>query len=427
MKRPLKLVLPVIVVLAVGGLLLPGGIDPAVWTPPSPQPLEGPFAKNDRLKSIQRLDVGIDKGPAAIAIDAVARIYVGYADGRIVRFEHEGANYVEVSKVEAQPLAMAFDPGGDLAVAIGKSGLRHIDAYGDVGSYHLNLDPPLHAVTDVEHGFHSPLIYFTDASAKFTLEQSTSALLEHRPDGRLVSYDVVRRSPKVLMSDLAWPSGVAIGPDGAYLLVSESAAYRITRYWLTGEKAGTHDVFADNLPGTPGDLSFNGSDRFWVAITGLRHATIDSLADKPWLRRAAARLPSFLQGWLHIGSDAGSFVLGYDTDGKLIANLQYAGSDGFGPISSVAEHGPWLYFGSPGGSGVGRYPLNGVIATAPTPPPGAEPIVEHPQATERHDETPEEAAGSSRRGTAVLDAVPEPKPAASPSPAPATPPTPAPR
>ena len=42
--------------------------------------------------------------------------------------------------------------------------------------------------------------------------------------------------------------------------------YRIQRYWLTGDKAGTSDVFADNLPGCPDNINSNGMGVFWIAL-----------------------------------------------------------------------------------------------------------------------------------------------------------------
>jgi len=401
MKKTLMLLPLAVVVLGLTWIFLsPSGIDPVAWTPPPPQPLAGPYAENAMLKNIQRLAVGVDTGPTAIAVDAVARVYVGYADGRILRFENGGATYVEVSKTVGRPLAISFDPNTDLAVADSQSGLMHIGVTGDPTPYYLKLDQRARSVTDVERSADDARIFFTDASSKFDAEHAFAARLEHRDNGRLVTYNVSNGRTQVLMSGLAYPTGVTLGPDDAFVLISESNAYRITRYWLKGEKAGMHDVFADQLPGEPGDLSFNGSNRFWVAIPKLRNGTIEAMASKPWLRNVIARLPSIVQGWLNSGDSAGAFLLGYDVDGKLVANLQYHGADGFGSISNVEEQGPWLYLGSRTGSAVGRFPLHDAIAEVPAPLPGTDVAVEHPKETERHDEKYEASDGKAL-GTAA--------------------------
>jgi hypothetical protein len=46
----------------------------------------------------------------------------------------------------------------------------------------------------------------------------------------------------------------------------------------------------------------------------------------------------------------------------LVANLQYAGGDGYAPITEIREAGDSLYFGSTTEDGIGRLPLGSVIA-----------------------------------------------------------------
>lgn len=44
-------------------------------------------------------------------------------------------------------------------------------------------------------------------------------------------------------------NGVALAPDGSYVLVVETFAYRIRRYWLKGPQAGKDDIIVEKLPG----------------------------------------------------------------------------------------------------------------------------------------------------------------------------------
>src|SRR3546814_15291292 len=62
---------------------------------------------------------------------------------------------------------------------------------------------------------------------------------------------------KTLMQGLHFANGVAVGPGASYLLVSETNEYRIWRYWLKGVRAGQQEIFADNLPGFPDNLSID--------------------------------------------------------------------------------------------------------------------------------------------------------------------------
>jgi hypothetical protein len=142
---------------------------------------------------------------------------------------------------------------------------------------------------------------------------------------------------------MQFANGVALGPDEAFALVNETASYRIVRYWLKGERAGTSDIFADNLPGFPDNITFNGTNRFWVALYAPRTPIADSLAPYPYLRKMVMRALLILPPPVK----PQAFALAFDPSGKLAANLQYDGSDAYYPITSVREHpNGYLYFGS---------------------------------------------------------------------------------
>jgi len=155
-------------------------------------------------------------------------------------------------------------------------------------------------------------------------------------------------------------------------------------------KPGTHDVFIDNLPGFPDNLSYNDRGMFWVALAAPRDPLLDKLLPANfYLRTVIAKLPSFVQPQ----PAKHSFVLGIDVNVKVVANLQYAGTDAYAPITSVREHGPWLYFGSLTYPAIGRLPLNQAIPGAAPPPVGWENIPasrEEKAAPNREEEEEEE-------------------------------------
>lgn len=66
----------------------------------------------------------------------------------------------------------------------------------------------------------------------------------------------------IFVGELGFANGVAFGPDEAYLLINETMRYRITRSWLSGEKSGQTDIFIENLPGFPDNLSYNDEGLF---------------------------------------------------------------------------------------------------------------------------------------------------------------------
>jgi hypothetical protein len=171
--------------------------------------------------------------------------------------------------------------------------------------------------------------------------------LEGRATGRLLRYDPATRRVAVVLDYLMFANGVALGPGDEYVLVNETLAARITRYWLRGPKAGQSDIFASALPGYPDNLTYNGRGMFWVALPSSRNSALEALAGWPWLRKVVQRLPAQLREQ-KLGRMA--WVLGIDTDGQVVHNLQDPAGR-FGPVTSVIEVNGRLYFGSIGRAG----------------------------------------------------------------------------
>ncbi|MDO9451655.1 MAG: hypothetical protein Q7J29_02225 [Stagnimonas sp.] len=366
MKRILQL-LAVVVVAALAYLLFwPVPITPVAWTPPAAPALEGVYAANDKLKAVQRFGVGVGVGPEGIAVDAAGRIYAGYVDGRIVMFSYNGTSYQEIGQSEGRPLGIAFGPHGGLVVADAYKGLLHFGSGTTPAVLATAADGvPFALADDVTNTRLDKNLYFTDAAA-YPLDQVLYEFVEHKGTGRLLQYNTDSKETKVLMKGLLFANGVTVGPDDAYVLVNETAAYRVMRYWLKGEKAGTGEVFIDNLPGLPDNISYNPQNRrFWLALYAPRSAALDELADKPaWIKKLVLRLPRFVQP----APAHKAWVLGLDENGKVIANLQHDAKDAYGPITSVREHGPWLLFGSLEADSLARLPLNQVFEGSPPPP-----------------------------------------------------------
>lgn len=353
MKRSLlaAVVLPLAAALAYV-LAWPTGMEPVAWTPPQAPKLDGPYAPNDRLRGIQRIAEGQGAGPEAIYVDDELNLYTGYADGRVVAMSSTGTMRATVN-TGGRPLGITLASDGALVIADARKGLLRFD--GELTVLATEADGvPFGFTDDVDHARQSPKVYFTDASSKFGYGKHMVDILEHGANGRLLEYDLSTKQVKVLVSGLHFANGVAVGPDDAYVLVNETAAYRVVRYWLKGDKAGTQDVFIENLPGFPDNITFNGTDRFWVALFAPRDELLDSLLPgNSYLRTVISKLPKFLQP----RPKHHSFALGLDLDGKVTANLQYAADDAYAPITSVREHGGQLYFGSLTYPALGWMPL----------------------------------------------------------------------
>lgn len=347
--------LVMLMLLALGYLLAwPVAIEPQAWTPPPMPSLEqGPYARNDKLRAVQRIADGGVAGPEAIAIDAAGRLYSGLDDGRIVSMRNDGSDCRVLGNTGGRPLGLHVQADGALLIADAKRGLLRLRA-------DLTLETVTTAVDGIGLGFADDLeidargrVLLSDASWKFGFGRHIDDALEHGGRGRLLLVDPATGDGAALMANLQFANGVALGPGEQFVLVNETTAYRVRRFWLAGDKAGSTDIFIDNLPGFPDNLSFNGRDRFWVALYEPRSAMLDALLPHPFLRRIAARLPRFMQP----APKPQSFVLGLDLDGKVVEQYQYAGSDAYGPVTSVREHEGVLYLGSLSDTAVGRVAL----------------------------------------------------------------------
>lgn len=354
MRKILKILLLLIAAAALYLLFWPVPIDPVAWTPPPAPALEGDYALNDKLKSVERLAVGQGQGPEAIALDAQGRVYTGYADGRVMRFEADGSNGQLLANTGGRPLGLKFAPDGRLIVADAAKGLLHIGESGAIGVLATEADGLALGFADDLDITQDGVVYFSDASWKFGHHQVMEDFMEHGANGRLLRHDLASGKTEVLAHGLHFPNGVALGPDEAFLLLNETANYRVLRYWLKGEKAGQLEPFIENLPGFPDNITFDKAhNRFWLALYAPRTAELDALMPKPLLRKVVYRLPDALQP----APVMRGFVLALNTDGKVVANLQDSAPGAYAPITSAIAHGGWLYLGSLLAPSFARLPL----------------------------------------------------------------------
>ncbi|NKF23842.1 SMP-30/gluconolactonase/LRE family protein [Solimonas marina] len=357
--KTVRICLALLVVLIAYLALWPVPIAPQRWSPGLAPPADA-YPDNDALRGIERLAVGVGDGPEGIALDAQGRIYAGYDDGRVMRFDGDGRHGELLAKTGGRPLGISVGSKG-LFVADARRGLLQIGTDGQVRVLSTAADGiPFRFPDDVAQSDADPDVYFTDASARFGPDRLMADILEHGDSGRVLRYDPASGQTRTLMSGLHFANGIAFGCDGACLYVSETNEYRVWRYWLRGEHAGQQEIFVDRLPGFPDNLSVDTAGHVWIALYAPRDATLDAMASYPWLRKLAYRLPSFLlpKAVAHSG------VVAFDADGTLVHNFQYAGDPSdpqapppYAPITSVIAYGPTLYFGSLTAPAIGRLPL----------------------------------------------------------------------
>lgn len=333
--------------LFIGALTL-SKIDPISFEPDPNAGLEGAFAPNTLLADVERLLDGVGTGPEDIAVGPDGALYTGYRDGRIVRFTPAG-EYEIVADTGGAPLGLRVASDGALIVADGLRGLLRIAADGSetvlVGPDRLTFVDGVDIAAD-------GTIWLTDASSRFRYGESMYIFLEGRRDGRLLSYTPSTAQLDVHLEDLFFANGVAVAPAGDHVLVSETAAGQIRRYWLDGEQAGSSDVFIGGLPGAPDNLSIDAQGLLWVGIPGKRDKSFEGLADRPIIRRVIGALPA---GML-MPPGRFNMIVGIAGDGTVAYNLQND-SGPLDKITSALRLGDVLYIGSLGSDAVGVLPL----------------------------------------------------------------------
>ncbi|MDQ3474205.1 MAG: SMP-30/gluconolactonase/LRE family protein [Acidobacteriota bacterium] len=351
-KRVLLLAVVAIVLVLAYLSFWPVPIEPVAWTPPAAPALTGTYQQNDHLAGTERLSLGDGFAPEDVALDSEQRIYAGFDDGRIMRLQRDGTRPELFADTKGRPLGLRFDSAGSLIVADAVKGLLSVRG-GLISVLTTAADGIALGITNDLDIAANGTIYFTDASSRFPLTNYKADILEHQSTGRLLAYEPATKTTRLILGGLSFANGVAISPDQSFVLVNETGKYRIHRVWLNGANAGKSEIFIDNLPGFPDGISSNGKDKFWLALVTPRDATLDKLLPHPFLRKAVWRLPPFLRP----APKRYSFVLGLDTNGRVVENLQNGSSDCYALIANAVEHDSVLYFGSIGEAAVGRWKI----------------------------------------------------------------------
>lgn len=348
MKKLLGLFLALLVAAALYLAVTPSPIDPLAWQAPQAPLLTGVLEPNDSLMKAELLGRGQVHGPEDTAVDSQGRVYAGLHDGRIVRIEGERVDtFVDTG---GRPLGMDFDANGNLIVADAYKGLLRINPEGQIEVLSTEAEGVPFKFTDDLDIARDGTIYFSDASSRFEQPDYLLDLLEARPHGRLLSYNPATRETRVLLKDLYFANGVALSANEDFVLVNETYRYRITRYWLSGEKAGTHDIFIDNLPGLPDNLQGDRNGTFWVALPSPRKADADMLHRSPWAKAQLAKLPrAFWPKAVPYG-----FAIALNEQGEIIQSLHDTSGTHLRMITSVKPVGDYLYLGSLDNDRIGK-------------------------------------------------------------------------
>ena len=341
----------VVIALVIGAALwYPSPIQSAAFQPSRPLAMSGVLAPNDALQATQLTSLpGAGRGGEDVAVDALGCMYTGVDNGDILR-KCPYVAWETLINTGGRPLGLAFDAQQNLIIADGVKGLlkllpsRKLELL--VDSYQ---GQPLLVVDDVDIGADGT-IYFSDASALFPLKDYILDGLTAKPSGRLFSYSPDSGALKLLADELFFANGVAVAADQSFVLVNETFAYRTTRVWLTGEKAGEKDLFVNKLPGVPDGIAADSDGTFWMALYSPRSQLVDKIHPIPAIKNQLAKLPKQMAP---VPKPYG-FIVQLGADGKIIQSLHDQAAVAIGEITSVQPEKDGLYLGTLHGPAIGK-------------------------------------------------------------------------
>lgn len=335
-------------------LFVASPINAVAWTPQIT-----PLEPNDELTVNGEL-LGIDqlKHAEDLAFDETGQIYAGSDDGNIYRIVLDDAGQAlqpEIFSITGGfPLGMQFDPSGNLIVAVKEVGLMSISPEGKTTllTNEVNGTPITYANAVAIHS--DGLIYFTDSSIKFDRGWPYD-VLEARPHGRLLSYDPITRETSLIIDGLYFANGLILSPDESHLLINETTRARISRYWLKGNRTGELEIFTENLPLLPDNISMDENGNYLLG--GMKRLPLmDKIQPNAWLKEQIAKLPlNLLNKIPNMQGNRYGMILILDENGNIKESLQDPTGRIYA-ISSAREYNGFIYISTLLGEDIARYP-----------------------------------------------------------------------
>jgi sugar lactone lactonase YvrE len=327
-------------------------VRPVVWQPPTPTPRAKQSTSSVRMPDVTVVSVP-GAGPEDVLFDDAGRILAGLNDGQIIRVDTATKDIEVVANTNSRPLGLEWLPDGGLLICDAHRGLLRADvATGAVTELVRAVDGIDMVFCNNADVATDGTIYFTDSSRKFPIEYYKGDLIEHSGGGRLLRRNT-DGTVDTLLDGLQFSNGVALAPDESWVVVAETGSYRLTKLWLTGERAGQHQVIVDNLPGFPDNISTGSDGLIWVALPSPRDSVLDRLHKlPPSFRRAVWSMPESMQP----GPKKTIWVQAYDADGNEVYDFQQPG-DELNTITGVREENGRVAMGSLTATALGWFDL----------------------------------------------------------------------
>lgn len=283
-------------------------------------------------------------GPGAedVVVGDDGLVYTGTADGNVFAVRPDGNSVKLVGSTGGRPLGIELLPDGRLLVCDAHSGLLALDPRdGALETLVFEVDGIPMAFCNNAAVARNGDIWFSDTSARFSIEKWKKEFVQDTRTGRLLVLRADGRLETVL-DGLAFANGVALAADESFVAVAETAARTVVRVWLSGDRAGQRDLLCADLPGYPDNIARGTDGLIWVAIASPRDPLAERLQRVPVpVRKAVTAIPPSLQPKPKKTVRAMAFA----DDGSLVHDVS-GEAGGFHMVTGVREHEGRLWLGS---------------------------------------------------------------------------------
>lgn len=197
----------------------------------------------------------------------------------------DGATLVSEAGVQARlasPITALATLGDRLAVATRDEGLLLLDqSFASLGTH---WQRELRNVTALDAAPDGAIWFCTGAMDRAPHEWRRD-LMEKGRSGLIGRADPDTGEVRILKTRLAWPSGIAVMPNGA-VLYCEAWASHVVEMAADG---ATSRVMLDEIPGYPGRLTARPDGGYWLAVFAPRNPLIELVLREPGYRTAMMR------------------------------------------------------------------------------------------------------------------------------------------